>query len=176
MSFPFHLPKELGQTRRYDATNTLGWQTYTVPAGASLLHVIAVSGGPRIGGFGPHHGAVQSVARNALYACRSGRSDRSRRQHGCLCAADARFLELYRGGQWRFCGRKRVGGGGRGCGGWGGRGRGSLHGTGGVWVGCRTCRRSWWRGRRGRWHNAKLWRSFEHLFVRWGRGGRHHLG
>jgi hypothetical protein len=60
MSFPFHLPKELGQTRRYDATNTLGWQTYTVPAGASLLHVIAVSGG---GGGGAGFGAAAASAR-----------------------------------------------------------------------------------------------------------------
>ena len=60
MSFPFHLPKEAGQTRRYDATGAQGWQTYSVPAGATMLHVVAASGG---GAGGAGFGAAAGTAR-----------------------------------------------------------------------------------------------------------------
>ncbi|EKD60452.1 MAG: hypothetical protein ACD_54C00735G0006, partial [uncultured bacterium] len=47
MSFAFHLPKEAGQTRRFDpnGATTGQWQAYSVPLGAVLLEIIAVGGG-----------------------------------------------------------------------------------------------------------------------------------
>ena len=47
MSFPFHLPKEAGNTRRFDPTGTGAnvYQIYTIPEGAVALHMIAISAG-----------------------------------------------------------------------------------------------------------------------------------
>lgn len=58
MSFPFHLPKEAGQTRQFDPFGTNTWQTYAVPAGATQLFILAVGGGGAGGnGFGAASGA-----------------------------------------------------------------------------------------------------------------------
>ncbi|KAF0170116.1 MAG: Uncharacterized protein FD162_3651, partial [Rhodobacteraceae bacterium] len=62
MSFAFHLPKEAGQTRRFDpnGATTGQWQAYSVPLGAVLLEIIAVGGG---GGGGAGFSAAAGSAR-----------------------------------------------------------------------------------------------------------------
>jgi len=47
MTFPFHLPKEAGQTRRFDATSLSAdvFQPYSVPVGAVALLILCVGGG-----------------------------------------------------------------------------------------------------------------------------------
>ena len=62
MSFPFHLPKEAGQTRRFDPVG-LGanvYHTYSVPEGAVALQIIATGGG---GGGGNGFSAAAAAAR-----------------------------------------------------------------------------------------------------------------
>ena len=61
MSFPFHLPKEAGQTRRFDPVG-LGanvYHTYSVPEGAVALQIIATGGG---GGGGNGFSAAAAAA------------------------------------------------------------------------------------------------------------------
>lgn len=59
MTFPFYLPKESGQTRFFYAAGTI-WQPYSVPAGVTMLHMVAVGSGGQ-GGAG--HSAAAASAR-----------------------------------------------------------------------------------------------------------------
>lgn len=45
MTFPYHLPKEPGQTRRFDCVGVGAWQTYTVPVGATALLIVTMGAG-----------------------------------------------------------------------------------------------------------------------------------
>lgn len=62
MSFPFHLPKEDGQTRRFDPAGATAniYHVYSVPEGAEMLQILALGGGGG-GGFG--FGAAAGTAR-----------------------------------------------------------------------------------------------------------------
>lgn len=59
MTFPFHLPKETGQSRIFYAQGA-GFQPYNIPYGAKMLNIIAVGRG---GNAGAGHSAAAATAR-----------------------------------------------------------------------------------------------------------------
>lgn len=73
MTFPYHLPKEPGNTQRFDCVGVNAWQTYTIPVGVTALLIVAMGAG---GAGGAGFSAAAGLARGGGGGGGSGGSAR----------------------------------------------------------------------------------------------------